>query len=226
MTTAKIGHNNPPSPIDEIKKDYASYLMEVENWTDGELVQNEEQMKVVDELRNQMRRLRLSLEKGQEEATAPLYKAYKDEMNVWKPEITSIKNKEDCLVQIVGDFKKKAAEEQRKKEREAQLKAEQARIEAEKAVAQAGNLKAIEEAQAKQEAARQAQKELQDTKAQKVKGLRTVTKYEITDRRTLVNWIARNRKTDIDAFLDEWARKNHKSIPADGLRVWEEKEAF
>jgi hypothetical protein len=60
-----------------------------------------------------------------------------------------------------------------------------------------------------------------------VKGLRTVTRYEITDHRALLHWIAANRRADMTAFIEEWARKNHRETQqADGLRGWTEKEAY
>ena len=60
-----------------------------------------------------------------------------------------------------------------------------------------------------------------------VKGLRTVTHHEITDAKALLNWLARNRRDDVMAFLTEWARRNHRDCKdTDGLRVWTEKEAF
>ena len=78
----------------------------------------------------------------------------------------------------------------------------------------------MEEAEAAQQAAMAASK---DT----VKGLRTVTKYEVTDHKALLNWIAKNDRDAITDFINEWARKEHKACAnADGLRVWMEKEAF
>jgi hypothetical protein len=77
----------------------------------------------------------------------------------------------------------------------------------------------MDQAEAAQKLAMQAAK---DT----VKGIRTVTRYEITDHRALLNFIAKNSRDDVTAFIEEWARKNHKTVTADGLRVWTEKEAF
>ena len=60
-----------------------------------------------------------------------------------------------------------------------------------------------------------------------MKGLRTVTRYQITDHRALLNWIARNDRDAVTAFIEDWARKNHKTASApDGLDVWQDKEAF
>jgi len=65
------------------------------------------------------------------------------------------------------------------------------------------------------------------TRKDTVKGLRTVTKYEVTDHRALLNWIAKNDRDAITDFINDWARKEHKArANADGLRVWTEKEAF
>lgn len=74
------------------------------------------------------------------------------------------------------------------------------------------------------EAARKAESA---AKKEKVKGLRTVVKYEVTDRGALLSWIAKYRRPDLEAIIDEWARSNFRNCrEADGLRVWEEKEAF
>ncbi len=93
--------------------------------------------------------------------------------------------------------------------------------------ADAGNIEsqraaALAQAEAEQ-AARAAALASKDT----VKGLRTVTRFEITDHKALLNYIARNVREDLTAFIEAWAQKHHKEFPnADGLRVWNEKEAF
>ena len=224
-----VGGNNPPDPIDEINARFESVRMEAENWTDGEPVKSEAQMKALDAIRAGLRDWRLSLERGQKDATAPLYDAYKAEGARWKPTIDDAKRIEGCVVAALDDFKRKLAAEKeaarRKAEaeaweagraaREAAAAADAADIEAQRAVAEAQ--RAAEEAQARAAAAKE------DT----VKGLRTVTRYEITSPRDLLNWLAKNRREDVEAFLADWARRNHKPDPqAAGLRVWHEKEAF
>ena len=82
-------------------------------------------------------------------------------------------------------------------------------------------------AAAAMDAAEAAQRAAKDAGKDTVKGLRTVTKYEITDHRALLHWIAKNDKDAVYSFIEEWARKEHKACAnADGLRVWAEKEAF
>lgn len=226
---APIGHNCPPDPIDQINGAYEADRIEAENWTDGQPVENESQMKALDMVRARVREWRLALERGQKDATAPLYDAYKAEGARWKPTIEDAKRIEGCIVASLDGFKRHLAAEKEaariaaereaweatRAAREAALTAAAADLDAQRAAADA--IRDAEEAQARADAA----------KADIVKGLRTVTRYEITSPRDLLNWLAKNRKADVTALLEDWARRNHKPDPgAAGLRVWQEKEAF
>lgn len=226
---AAIGGNNPPDPIDAITASYETEREEAANWTDGEPVTNEAQMKEVDALRKAMRDWRLELERGQKSATAPLYDAYKAEVARWKPTIEDAKRIEQCLVATVSAFKRKLAEEKEAAKRAAWEAAEKARRDAEVKARSAdeADLEGQREAAAAKEAAMEAEKAAQAKKKDKVKGLRDVTRYEITDYRALLHWVAKNDRDAITAFLDEYARKKHKLVESvDGLKVWVEKEAF
>ena len=108
---AAIGHNGAPDPIDTINAAFEEIRMEAENWADGTPVENEAQMNAVDALRKGARQWRLDLEAGQKSATAPMYDAYKSELERWKPTIADAKRIEDCLVALVGGFKQKLAAE-------------------------------------------------------------------------------------------------------------------
>jgi len=226
---AQIGHNNPPDPMDEITGPYDDARTEAESWLDGKAVENEGQMKAVDALRADMRAWRIGLEAGQKAATAPLHDVYKAELERWKPTIADAKQIEAGLVALVDGFKRKLAAEKEVARQEAERKAWEATRAAQEVarLADATNIeaaraasRAAEEAEALQRAAMAANK---DT----VKGLRTVTKYEILDHRALLNFIAKNARDDMTAFIEEWARKNHKQFNnADGLKVWTEKEAY
>lgn len=227
--TPGIGHNNPPDPIDAITAAYEAEREEATNWLDGSPVENEAQMNAVDALRKAMRQWRLDLEKGQKDATAPLRAVYQAELDRWKPTIEDAKRIEGCLVATVDAFKKRLAEEKRAAERAAWEAAEKARREAEAkaAAAAATDLEAQREAEVARQAAIDAEKAAQAARKNQVKGMRTVTKYEITDHKAFLHWIAKNDRDAITAFLDEYARKEHKFVAnADGLRVWTEKEAY
>lgn len=229
MNTATIGHNNPPDPIDQINAAFEADRQEAENWLDGSPVENEQQMKAVDALRKAMRQWRLDLERGQKSAAAPLHDAWKAEVARWKPTIEDAKRHESGLVAAVDAFKRKLAEEKQAAERAAWEAANKARQEAEAkaAAANAADLEAQREAAAAKEAALEAERMAQAARKDQVKGMRSVTKYEITDYRALLHWVAKNDRDAITAFLDEYARKEHKAVAnADGLRVWIEKQAF
>ena len=226
---APIGHNGAPDPIDEINAEFEADRIEAENWTDGSPVENEAQMAVVDQVRKRTREWRLALERGQKSATAPLYDAYTTEQKRWKPTIEDAKRIEGALVAAVDGYKRKLAAEKEEARRKAEAEAWAARRAAEEAAraANAADLEAQRAAAEIRREAEEAQRRAAAVSKEKVTGLRTVTHYEITDPRDLLNWLARNRKDDVLAFLEDWARRNHKPDPgAAGLRVWTEKEAF
>lgn len=226
---APIGHNSPPDPIDEINAEFEADRIEAENWTDGTLVENEAQMAVVDQVRKRAREWRLALERGQKSATAPLYDAYTTEQKRWKPTIEDAKRIESALIAAVDGYKRKLAAEKEEARRKAEAEAWAARRAAEEAAraANAADLEAQRAVAEAQREAEEAQRRAAAASKDKVTGLRTVTRYEITDPRDLLNWLARNRKDDVLAFIEEWARRNHKPDPgAAGLRVWQEREAY
>ena len=228
VSTGQIGHNNPPEPIDEITATYEAEREEAENWLDGEPVENEGQMKEVDTLRKAMRQWRLDLERGQKSATAPLYDAYVTERDRWKPTIEDAKRIEKALVATVDAFKRKLAEQKRAEERAKWEAAEKARREAEEKARAAAesDLEAQREAAAAKEAAMEAERAAQASKKDQVKGLRTVTRYEIEDHRAALHDIAQNDREAITAFIEEYVRRNHKARTIAGVKVWQEKEAY
>jgi hypothetical protein len=225
---ATIGHNNPPDPIDTITAAFEDDRTEAEGWLDGKPVENEAQMKAADKLRATMRAWRLALEKGQKEATAPLHDIYKTELDRWKPTIEDAKRLEGCLVSMVDGFKVKLAAEKAEIERKAQAEAWEATRKAREAaqLADASNIEEQRTAAAAMAEAEAAHHRAAIAAKDTVKGLRTVTKFEVTDHKALLNWIAKNARDDVTAFIETWALKNHKTTKADGLNVWTEKEAF
>ena len=225
---AVIGGNNPPDPIDTITAAYDETRAEAENWTDGVLVENEEQMNAVDAIRASMRQWRLDLERGQKEATAPLHAVYKAEMERWKPTIADAKRIEGCLVATVDVFKRKMAADKAAAEKAAWEETNRLRREAEEKARQAdaSNLEAQREAEAAKQAALDAEKAARAAAKESPKGLRTVTKYDIEDHKAALHWIARNDKDAMTAFIDEYVRRNHKGARIDGVKVWQEKEAY
>lgn len=229
MHIAAKGHNLPPDPIDEALAPFGDDISEAENWLDGSPVENEGQMRAVDALIKNVKAAKKAVEGAEESAAKPIYDAWKAEKAKFAPTLTDLDRIVKGLVSVVDVFKRKLAAEKAEAERKARAEAEAKMRAAQEAAraADAGNIEmqraaALAQAEA-DEAARAAAIASKDT----MKGLRTVTRFEITDHKALLNYIARHVREDLTAFVDEWARKHHKEFPnADGLRVWTEKEAF
>jgi hypothetical protein len=228
-TRAVIGDNAPPSPIEDCIAAHDDVISEATNWCDGQPVTTEAQMNAIDKVLNAFKTYRSALDKAAKEQTAPLHTAWKVEVAAVKVYTDDADRLQAALVACVGPFKTKLAADKAEADRKAQAAAWEATRAARDAAAKvnAGNIEqaraaaaAIVEAEALQRAANASAKE-------KVTGMRTITHHEVTDHKALLNWIARNRRDDLTAFIDEWARKNHKPDPgADGLNVWTTKEAF
>lgn len=223
-----IGHNNPPDPIDEALAPYADEIGEAEAWLDGEPVENEDQMNAVDALIKAMRSAKSDLGKAKKSATAPLHDAWKAEIARWKPTEEDIDRRLKGLAAAVDPFKRKLAAEKEAAKRaayeEAQRKEREAREAAEKANAAdyAAQVEADKLAQEALDAKKAASAANKDT----VKGMRTVTKYEIEDHRAALHWIAQNNVDAVTAFIEEYVRRNHKTTAIDGVKVYQQKEAY
>jgi hypothetical protein len=222
-------HNNPPDPIDEALAPYGDTITEAEGWLDGSPVENEGQMKAVDALLKNIKAAKKAVESAQESEAKPIYDAWKTARARFEPTITDLDRIAKGLIAAVDTFKRKLAAEKEAARKEAERLAWEATRAAEKAAreADASNIEATRAAAAAMADAEAAQRASMAANKDTVKGLRTVTRYEITDHRALLNWIAKNDRDAITAFIEEYARKEHRVIAnADGLRVWQEKEAF
>lgn len=223
-----IGHNNPPDPIDIWQSEHDETLTEAGNWLDGDPIETEDQMKAVDALIKEMRTVGTSLAAHKKDATAPLHDVWKAEVARWKPTEEDVDRIRKGLVALVAPIKAKIAEEKEAAKHAAYAAARKAEQEA-AALARAAeetDLDAQREAAAAQQAVIDAKKAAQAASKDTVKGLRTVQKYEVTDLRALVNWIAANDKAAMGAFAEAYAQKSHQTTAMDGVRSWSEKEAY
>lgn len=226
---AVIGHNLPPDPIDEALAPFGDVISEAESWLDGQKVENEGQMKAADVLLKGIKAARKAVDDARDLSTKPLHDAWKGEVARWKPTQDDLDRLAKGLIALLDDFKRKLAAEKAEAARKAEAEAwEKTRAAQEAArLADAGNIEEARAAAAAMEEAEAAQKAAMAASKDTVKGLRTVTLYEITDHKALLNWIARNDRDAITAFIEEYARKEHKVIAnADGLRVWTERQVF
>lgn len=226
---AKIGHNLPPDPIDEAIAPFGDVISEAEQWLDGQKVETEGQMKAADAILKGIKAARKAVDDARDVSTKPLHDAWKGEVARWKPTQDDLDRLAKGLAALGNDFKLALAAQKEAARKEAERLAWEETRKAQEAarLADASNIEATRAAAAAMEVAEAAQKVAQAAAKDTVKGLRTVTKYEITDHRALLNFIAKNAREDVTAFIEEWARKNHKQFTgADGLHVWTEKEAF
>lgn len=227
---AQIGGNNPPDPLDEALAPYGDFITEAESWLDGEAVTTEDQMKAVDSIAKQIKAAKKDVTAAQKSESAPLHDAWKASLARFKPTIDDLDRMAKGLASLVDGFKRKLAEEKRAAERAAWEAAEKARREAEAkaAAADTANIEEQREAEEARRAAQVAEKAAQAARkdTSSVKGLRAVTKHEITDHKAALHWIAKNDRDAMTAFIEGYVQKNHKARAIDGVKVWQEKEAF
>lgn len=223
-----IGHNNPPAPIDEALAPYGDAIEEAQNWLDGQPIENEDQLRATDELLKAIKTAAKDLNAARDEATKPLHEAWKAEIARWKPTQDDLERIAKGLVAAQDPFKRALAAKKEAEKRAAWEAAEKARKEAEEAAfaAKASDIEAQRDAAQKADLAQRALEDARAKQKDKVKGMRTVHKYVIEDHRSALNWIARNDRDAVTAFIEAYVDKNHKERAIDGVKRWTEKEAF
>lgn len=221
-------HNNPPDPIDEALAPYGDAIEEAQNWLDGSPVENADQMKAVDALLKDVKAAKKAVSGAEDSEAKPIYDQWKAAKARYKPTLDDLDRIAKGLASVVSDFKRKLAEEKAEAERKARAEAAKAARDAEEKAraANAGDIEAQREAAAAMEAADELRKQATAAGRDKVKGLRTEHRHEVTDHRAALHWIAKNDREAITAFVDEYVRRNHREKTMDGVRVWQEKEAF
>jgi len=221
-------HNNPPDPIDEALAPYGDAIEEAQNWLDGEPIENEDQLKATDALLKTIKGALKDLNAARDEATKPLHEVWKAEVARWKPTQDDMDRMIKGLIACQDPFKRALAAQKEAEKREAWEAAEKAKREAEDAAraAQASDIAAQREAAEKAAQAQRALEEASAKQKDKVKGMRTVHRYEIEDHRAALHWIAQNDRDAMTAFIEAYVAKNHKDTEIAGVRRWTEKEAY
>jgi hypothetical protein len=222
-----IGHNNPPDPIDTALAPFGDAIEEAQNWLDGEPIENEEQLRATDELLKTIKTAIKELNAARDDATKPLHEAWKTEVARWKPTQDDLERISKGIVAAQDPFKRALAAKKEAEKRAAWEAAEKARKEAEEAdfSAKASDIEAQREAAEKAALAQRAAQEASAKSKDKVKGMRTVQKYEIEDHRAALHWIAQNDRAAMTAFIEMYVGMNHKTAEIAGVRRWIEKEA-
>ena len=226
---AAIGHNNPPDPVDAAVAPFADAIEEAQQWLDGAVVETEGQMQAVDAILKEIRSAATAVAAAQRDATAPLHDAWKAEIARWKPTVDDLDRIKKGLAASVDQFKRKLAAEKEAARRAAYEEAERIRREAERAAMEAAatDIEAQRAAAALKAAALEAEKAASAANKDTVKGLCTVTKYEVTDYSDLLRWMNKHARADLEAAAEEYVRRNFRDgVARPGVRVWTEKEAY
>jgi hypothetical protein len=225
---SNIGHNNPPDPKDEALAPYADAIAEVEGWLDGKPIDSDGQLDATTGLLKTIKQALKDVNAARDSAVKPLNDACKAERDRWKPTQDDLGRMVKGIISIQAPFKRQKAAQIEAAKRKAWQEADEARRAAEKAAqeASAGDIEAQREAEAARQAAMDAEVQASKQAKAKVGGMRTAHKYEITDHRAALHWIAKNDKDAMTAFIEGYVAKNHKSSAIDGVKTWTEKEAF
>lgn len=230
MTTSRSepgpGHNNPPDPIEQILEQWDGVILEAENWLDGEPAADADQVEGAERVLGLIKVCKKELTEGQKSATGPLHKAWKDEVARWKIVTDDMDRLVKGLLACVEPYKLRQMAEQEEAKRAAYAEAERVRREAEAtaAAASAADINAQRQAAAMRAEAQAAEDAASAAAKSRVKGLRTVKRFEVTDRRQALNWIATHDPEALAGFVVEYARTHTDDIA--GVRRWTEKEAF
>lgn len=224
MPPPGAGHNMPPDPIDEALAPFGDVISEAENWSDGEPVENEAQMKAVDTLIAGLKAAEKAAADGKEAEYRP-HKAAGDAVIArWKPTLDDLARLRKCLVAAVDVFKRRLAAEREAERRAKEAIAREAMRAAEEAVkaADAANIEAQREAESARIAAMKAQADARSV--ENVRGLRLTWFHEVTDTSALLRWINKHDRAALDAFCEEYARAHRTDgIARDGMRAWQER---
>ena len=225
---SNIGHNNPPDPIDEALAPYDDAIQEAQNWLNGELIENEGQLKATDELLKSIKSADKDVKKARDNATKPLHEAWKEEVARWKPTQEDLDKIIKGLIACQAPFKRALAAQKDAEKRAAWEAAEKAKREAQEAAqaAQASDIQAQRDAAEKIDQSQRALQEASAKQKDNVKGMLTVHRYKIEDHRAALHWIAQNDRNAVTEFIEAYVSKNHKNAEIAGVKRWQEKEAF
>ena len=206
-----IGHNNPPAKL-ELREKKQGLLPEIENWLDGQRVENEDQMAAVDDLTLTVKTLTKEFDAEKEVEYRPHKAACDAVVAEYKPDLKDLDDWVKGLNAINGAFKIQLAAAKKAEADEARREAQEAARLAQIAQEQAdyGNLDERRHADEQAAAAREIERNAQALAKEKPKGLRTTKRTRVTNYKALINHIARSDKDAVAAFCDIWAANYYR----------------
>lgn len=210
-----MGHNNPPDPLDEALIPFSDAITEAEGWLDGEVVNNEGQMKAVDALLKQIKGAEKAVEAAEDSQAKPIYDQWKAAKARYKPTRDDLDRIRKGLVALVDSFKRKLAAEKAEAERKAMIEAAAARRAAEEAASKAApaDIEAQRAAAAAMDAAAEANARAAEARKDTVKGLRTYDVTEVLDGTAYARWLWQNDRAPLMAWMEEHAKRCKHHVP-------------
>lgn len=219
---ATIGHNNPPSPFDEIKSEILDLYEEAKNWCDGNEIASQEQADTIQKLIRQIQAAEKKADEARKEEARPHDEAKAAIQERYNPLIGKTKAVtgktilaiEACKMALAPWLRKVEEENLRmaaEARKEAEAKAEAARA----AMRERQSLEDAERAEALVKEAKQAEAEARragNAKASAKGEGRAVTlrdKYtpEVTDYTAFARHVWAAHRGDMEEFLDMLAVK-------------------
>lgn len=247
MTTAAapgIGHNR--DPFTEIKEEIESLYEDAKGWLDGEPVANQGQADGLNKLIGMIREAEKKADALRKDEVKPFDEGKAEVQARFAPLIGNTKSVKGKTV-LALDAAKRALtpwlEKLDREKREAEAKARKEAEEAEAKAREAFRLSAVDDLAAREEAERLAeearQKDIAARKAANEKAqakggagratsLRTYHTPDVTDYTAFARWCWKNRRPEMQAFLDEQAKQLVRDNPeraVDGMVVHVERRA-
>lgn len=226
----QIGHNQPPSPLEEVQAAYDALFIEIENWLDGEPIENAGQAKVVEGLLAQVKEATKAADDAKELEYRPHKKAGDAVIAAYKPFYNDLKNQKECLLELINPYKQKLSEAHEEATRIANKAAAKAKADALQAASEqrSGSIGDARNTSELADEAIEAEKFAKKVAKPTVKGMRTKRIGVIVDGKDLINWIAINDKPALlefmEAYTKDHVRNNRCALP--GVRVDTTKESF
>lgn len=240
----EIGHNNPPSPFDEISAKIDSLYEEAMHWLDGEAVDNQQTADAIGNLINLIKEAENEADKARKEENKPFDEGKAAVQAKYAPLIANTKAVKGKTVRAIEACKKALTpwleyldEQKRYAEAEARRKAEEERRNAEEAI-HTTNMANLQEAEVAEIAIKKAEAAEHDLKkAERDKAtagnvgrsvhLRTTWTPYMTDPKQAAQHYWKIRKEDMQNFLftlaEEDVRRGKRLIP--GFEIIEERKA-
>lgn len=234
LSPPPMGHNHPPEDLARsaaILAPFCAYLDEAANWLDGIPVETEDQLEAVDLLLANVKAAEKALLQARDAATKPLHDAWKAEVAQWKAAVDDLERLKKGLARIANDFKVKLADLREAEARRIRAEAEKS-MQAAKALAHdadPADIYAMRTADAARREAEEAMRAARHIEKTRPKGIRTVRKWAYIDaegRRLALHWIARHDRDAMTAFIDSYVARSFRNKDIDGVRVWDEREAY